>query len=254
MTIMEKIRCVIVDDELHCVETLKYDLKKHCPEIDVIAEARSGEQAVNLITGHDPDLVLLDVEMPDMSGFDVLQRLFPVSFDVVFVTAYDQYAIRAFRYAAVDYLLKPVDKVQLREAIDRVIKRRQGQSNPAVLETLVHNLKQGLKPARMAIPTSRGLDFINTDEIVFCQSESNYTHIHLVDGAKYTITKTLKDLEHLLDPDEFLRVHQSYLIHLAFVEKYIRDDGGYIVMASNLKIPIAKRRKEELMAILRNRQ
>lgn len=249
---METIKAIIVDDENHCIHTLRYELSKHCPHVEVIDQALSGEEAVDKINLLHPDLVFMDIEMPGMSGFDVLRRLSPVTFSVIFVTAYDQYAIQAFRYAALDYLLKPVAWEQLKEAVSRVVGPHPDTHDDTRLETLMHNLREGLKSPRIVLPSNRGMDFVNTEDILYCSSESNYTHLHMRDGKKYTYAKTLKDVEHLLENLGFFRIHQSYLIHLSHIQRYLRDDGGYVVMADGFHIPIAKRRKEEFMALLKS--
>ena len=245
------IRTLLIDDEQHCNKTLRYELERHCPEVEVVGEAMSGEEGIERINRMKPDLVFLDIEMPGMSGFEMLRRLDPVNFDVVFVTAYDQYAIRAFRFAAVDYLLKPVISDQLREAIGRITARKQTTDRALQMNTLIHNLQYGIKSPRIALPAGRGMDFVNIDDILYCSAESNYSHIVLQDGRKYTLAKTLKDIEGLFDQLGFFRIHQTYLVNLHKVQRYVRDDGGYVIMPNGEKIPIAKRRKEEFMSWLR---
>ena len=245
------IKTIIVDDENHCIQTLRYDLTKHCPNVDVVATASTGEEALSLINSLHPDLVFLDIEMPGMSGFELLSRLSPVNFDIIFVTAYDHYAIQAFRYAAVDYLLKPVVDSQLEEAVARVTANRGSPDDSGQLDALLHNLKDGLRSPRIALPTGRGIDFVNAEDILYCVADSNYTHVHMFEGKKYIIAKTLKTVHQLLESLEFFRIHQSYLINMQHVRRYMRDDGGYVVMSNDFRIPIAKRRKEEFMALLR---
>lgn len=245
------IRALLIDDEQHCNKTLRYELERHCPEVEVVGEALSGEEGIEQINRLKPDLVFLDIEMPGMSGFEMLRRLDPVNVDIVFVTAYDQYAIRAFRFAAVDYLLKPVISDQLREAIGRINERKQKTDRVLQIDTLMHNLQHGMKSPRIALPAGRGMDFVSIDDILYCSAESNYSHIHLQDGRKYTLAKTLKDIEGLFDQLGFFRIHQTYLVNLRKVQRYVRDDGGYVIMSNGEKIPIAKRRKEEFMAWLK---
>lgn len=249
---MEAIRAIVVDDENHCIQTLRYDLARLCPQVEVIAESTFGEDAVQKINTLKPDLVFLDIEMPGMSGFELLRRLMPISFEVIFVTAYDQYAIQAFRYATLDYLLKPVVGEQLKEAIARVMAHRHVPDQSFQFDTLLHNLRDGLRSPRIALPSGRGMDFVNTEDILYCMAESNYTHVRVRDGKKYTCSKTLKDIEHLLEGLTFFRIHQSYLINMQHVQRYLRDDGGYVVMSDGFRIPIAKRRKEEFMTILKS--
>jgi len=248
---MERIRAMLVDDENHCNQTLAYELMRHCPQVEVVAMAMSGEEAIHQIRTLQPDLVFLDIEMPGLSGFELIERLKPISFDVIFVTAYDQYAIQAFRYAAMDYLMKPVVSEQLIEAVARVGSHRLPADQSSQLEVLLHNLRDGLKSPRIALPSGRGMDFVNTEDILYCIAESNYTHIRMQNGSKYTCSKTLKEVEHLLTHLDFFRIHQSYMINMRHLQRYLRDDGGYAVMTDGYKVPIAKRRKEEFLALLK---
>lgn len=246
------LRAVLVDDEHHCIETLRYELRLHCPGVEVIDTASSGPDGIACIGALKPDLVFLDIEMPGMSGFEMLRLLEPLDFAVIFVTAYDQYALQAFRFAAADYLLKPVMSDQLRDAIRRVEnKRGSATENRLQLETLLYNLREGMKSPRIALPSGRGMDFVEAEEIMYCSAESNYTHVVLSDNKKYTLSKTLKDVEQMLEHMNFFRVHQSYLINFKYLQRYIRDDGGYVVMSDGRQIPIAKRRKEEFLAKMR---
>lgn len=243
------LKAILIDDELHCIETLRYELNLSCPEVTVLDTASSGQEGIEKIREMKPDLVFLDIEMPKMSGFDMLRQLEPLDFRVIFVTAYDQYALQAFRFAAADYLLKPVISDQLREAVNRVITRSVNPTDAkSQLETLLYNLRDGLKSPRIALPSGRGMDFVETSQIMYCNAESNYTHVILADQKKYTLSKTLKDVEEMLGHLDFFRVHQSYLINFHYLQRYLRDDGGYVVMRDGVQIPIAKRRKEEFLA------
>lgn len=249
---METINAIIVDDENHCIQTLRYDLSRLCPNVNVIGVSGSGQDAIQKIKDLSPDLVFLDIEMPGMSGFDVLYHFHPATFQVIFITAYDQYAIQAFRVAAVDYLLKPIVGEQLKEAVARVESQAHATQNASKLEVLMHNLRDGIKSPRILLPSGRGMDFVNIRDILYCTAESNYTHVMMNDGKKYTFSKTLKDIEQLLAHLDFFRIHQTYLINMRHLQRYLRDDGGYVVMSDGFRIPIAKRRKEEFMALLKN--
>lgn len=252
MTMNHPLRALLIDDETHCVETLRYELRMHCPEVEVIDTASSGPEGIEKVGALRPDLVFLDIEMPGMSGFEMLRQLDPLDFAVIFVTAYDQYALQAFRFAAADYLLKPVMSDQLREAVERVQTRINSDAgNRIQLQALLYNLREGMKSPRIALPSGRGMDFVDVGEIIYCMAESNYTHIVLVGNKKYTLSKTLKDVEQMFGNLDFFRVHQSYLINFKYLQRYIRDDGGYVVMQDGKQIPIAKRRKEEFLAKMR---
>jgi two-component system, LytTR family, response regulator len=246
MSQQNKIKAILVDDEKHCIETLRYELQIHCQHVEIIETASSGSEGIIKIKDGQPDLVFLDIEMPGMSGFEMLRSMGEVDFSVIFVTAYDQYALQAFRYAAADYLLKPVIGEQLAQSVSRVNSKNTTSSDSRLqLEALLYNLKEGLKSPRIALPSGRGMDFVDANEIMYCNAESNYTHIMLTNNRKYTIAKTLKDVELMLEALNFFRVHQSYLINFGYLQRYLRDDGGYVVMSDGKQIPIAKRRKEE---------
>ena len=252
MNPQRKLRTILIDDERHCIETLRYELQKHCPEVELVATASSGAEGMKAIGEFEPDLVFLDIEMPGMNGFEMLKQIEHANFSVIFATAYDQYAIQAFRCAAADYLLKPVMSEVLKEAVQRVAARTGSVSfHQQQLETLLYNLRDGMSSRRLALPSGRSMDFVEASDIIYCNAESNYTHIIFPEGRKYTLAKTLKDVEQMLMSPEFFRVHQSYLINFKYLKKYLRDDGGYVVMSDGKTIPIAKRRKDEFLAKMR---
>jgi two-component system LytT family response regulator len=246
MVSSKSLNAILVDDERHCIETLRYELQLHCPHVDIVGTASSGTEGIEVIKAHKPDLVFLDIEMPGMSGFEMLRGIGEVNFSVIFVTAYDQYALQAFRFAASDYLLKPVISEQLVQAVSRVSSTNTSATDTRLqLEALLYNLKEGMKSPRIALPSGRGMDFVYARDIMYCNAESNYTHLILSDNKKYTVSKTLKDVEAMLESLNFFRIHQSYLINMDFMQRYLREDGGYVVMSDGKNIPIAKRRKEE---------
>ncbi len=242
---------ILVDDESHCLQTLEYELGRHCPEVTIVATATEGEEAIKKVAALRPDLLFLDIEMPVMSGFELLEQIDAHGIAVIFVTAYDHYALRAFRYAAVDYLLKPVAGDQLIEAVRRATAGGMPSEFGRHLETLLYNLKDGLRSPRIAVPAGRGVDFVDVQDILYCIAESNYTHLYLTGNRKYVMSRTLKDVEHLLPGEDFFRVHQSHLIHFRYLQRYVRDDGGYVIMADGKNIPVGKRRRDELMARIR---
>jgi two-component system LytT family response regulator len=248
----KQIRAVLIDDEKHCIETLRYELGMHCPQVMVVGTASSGPEGLALIKEIQPDLIFLDIEMPGMSGFEMLRQLGQYDADVIFVTAYDQYALQAFRCAATDYLMKPVMSDQLVEAVNRVADR---PADPVLskdrLDALMYNLREGMKAPRVALSAGRAIDFVEVSKILYCKAESNYTDVMLTDGKRYTLSKTLSDVEEMLDHLDFFRVHQSYLINFGQMKSYIRDDGGMVVMQDNSRIPISKRRKEEFLKRLK---
>lgn len=243
------IKAIIVDDEPDCSETLCLLLEKCCPQVQVVGVCHSGAMALKEIEAQKPDLLLLDIEMPHMNGFQLLERLPQVAFDIIFTTSYDQYAIKAIRISAMDYLLKPVDREELKNAIEKV-SRRQHPPLPQQLEILLQRLHQPTI-SKIAIPTLEGLKMIAVDSIVTCASDSNYTTLHLKGRQKIVASRTLKEVEEMLEGFAFVRVHQSSLVNLNEVDKYVRGEGGYLVMSDGTSVDVSRSRKESLLARLR---
>ncbi|HEX7017018.1 MAG TPA: LytTR family DNA-binding domain-containing protein [Cyclobacteriaceae bacterium] len=243
------IRSVLVDDEKHCLETLAWQLEKFCPQVSILAICESGEQALEVLSQRNVDLVFLDIEMPRLNGFELLQRLGNVNFDVIFTTAYDMFAVKAFKFSALDYLLKPIDKDELVQAVAKVRSKTQA-IRPEQLDILFQTL-YGKKPGspKVALPTMSGLEFVTANDIIHCQSEGNYTHIYLEDKSHYLICRTLKETEELLSAHNFFRVHHSHIINLNHIRKYVKGDGGYVIMSDNTSVNVSRSRKEELLRL-----
>ncbi|MCB0571188.1 MAG: response regulator transcription factor [Phaeodactylibacter sp.] len=239
-------KAIIVDDELYCTELLSALLAKHCPEVEVLAEYNDPQMAAEAIIREPPDLLFLDIEMPRLNGFDLLERVRPITFQVVFTTAYNQYALRAIKISALDYLLKPIDAEELAEA---VIKARARLHAPDWNQfELMERSRQGDGPLQtIALSTLEGLHFVEVAEIIYCQSEGSYTQLHFLDGESMLISKPIKDVTELLAPAGFLRVHNSYLINLSHIRKYIRGEGGEIVMKNGHHVPVARSKKAEFL-------
>jgi two-component system, LytTR family, response regulator len=238
---------IIIDDQEICTEMLLDVLQSGFPEVKVVAVAHSGEEGIRAIKDLKPDLVILDVEMPGITGIEMLRKIGNPDFEVIFVTAHDQYSIEALRLSALDYLVKPVDRVELRSAIDRISHNRSKE-----IGKQIHALAEYLKERKqevhqVAIPSGDGLVFINAGEIVHCDSDSNYTTLHLVTGQKLMVTKTLKDVESLLPAGQFFRIHHSHLINLNHIKKYVRGNAGYVIMSSGSNINVARNKKEEFL-------
>ena len=247
------LRAILVDDENHCVQTLQYELKRHCPEVRILATCQSGHEGFVAINRFNPDLVFLDIEMPGMNGFQLLRELGSTDFEVIFVTAYDQYAIQAFRFAAVDYLLKPIITKDLKEAVLRVLKKKNRNLTQQQLSTLLYNLRLDQRQApRIALPHGNALDYVAVNEIVRCQAESNYSHVYLQDGSKYFLAKTLREMSELLEPQGFYRCHQSHLINLQEVKSHVKSDGGYLIMKDGSRVPLSRRRTEQFGQMMKN--
>lgn len=235
----------ILDDELHCVESLLFHIHQLFPDFKVVYKSTKPLEAINAMRELDIDLLFLDVEMPEMNGFEFLDQFNKLPFEVIFTTAYSQYAIQAFKAQAINYLLKPIDEDELMGAINQWMERSSSQDNRTneISNLLNHLKKENILENKIAIPVSDGLEFVEIKNILYCQSQNNYTSIFLKEGEKIFISRTLKDVENLLKKFLFLRVHQSYLVNPSYMQKYIRNDGGYIIMSNQQRIPISTSKK-----------
>lgn len=244
------LNAIIIDDELKGREVLKQKLKEYCPLVIVIGEAANGEEGINIIGTLRPDIIFLDIEMPRLNGFEMLNAIKEKNFHIIFTTAYDQYAIKAIKYAAFDYLLKPIDIDELRSAVERIA----GNENihtPKQIELLQENMQSPRKQLnKLAIPTLDGLLFYDINDIVQLEANSNYTNIFFSNNSKILASKTLKDFEELLPPDIFFRTHHSHLINLNYIKRYIKGDGGQIEMQNGNFVDVARRKKEEFMKMI----
>ncbi len=208
-------------------------------------------KGLQLIQHHQPQLIFLDVEMSGMTGFEMLEVLPEINFDIIFTTAFDQYAIRAIKFGALDYLIKPVDKDELREAINKFINRTQRDSLKQLNALLTHIRKSNdLSFQKIALPTLHGYELVPLTNIMYCESSSNYTNIHLNNGQHLLISQTLKDIEDLLDMQPFFRVHNSYVVNLQYAVRYIKGEGGSLVLNNDITVPVSRNKKEELLKLL----
>ncbi|GAB3923675.1 LytR/AlgR family response regulator transcription factor [Larkinella terrae] len=242
------IKAVIIDDEAHCRETLSMQLEKYCPEIQVVAQFRSAPEGLRFLVEQAPDVLFLDVEMPVMNGFELLEQLTTIPFDVIFTTGYDSYAIKAIRFSALDYLLKPIDKDDLRKAVAK-IKRPSEQQMAQQIELLLQKLDTKKVLQKIALPTNQGFEMVPIEAIIRCEADNNYTHVILKTGKPLLVSRTLKEIEELLEGSSFLRVHQSHLINLNEILRYIRGEGGYVVMSDTSSVPVSRSRKEILLSV-----
>lgn len=236
------IKAIILDDEKHSVATLAWKLEKFCPDVTVVKQFTDPVEALEYLNNHPPDLLFLDIEMPRLNGFEVLEELGDqLSFDVVFTTAYDEFGIRAVKANALDYLLKPVQNQELKAAIEKYKKKR--GNNMKVLFSNQAEKKQH----KIALATKERIEFVLPEEIVSCQSDSNYTLIFLTDNRKKIISRTLKDVEEWLSPYGFFRVHHSHLVNLQHIKEFVRADGGYLLLSNGASLPVSRNRKDELL-------
>ncbi|MCW3085727.1 MAG: hypothetical protein JWP12_3093 [Bacteroidetes bacterium] len=242
------IKAVIVDDELGARESLSKMIEKNCKNIEVVAKADSMMNAFIEITNHQPDLVFLDIEMPNGNAFDLLERFKEINFNIIFVTAYDHYAIKAIKFSAIDYILKPVDPEELVKAVSRFESQLENKNSlDKKFKTLLSNVKPENKLKKVGIPDGDGLIFINLADIIRCDSDGNYTYFLLTTGKKIIASRTLGEYEQMFADDNFFRVHRSHLINLEHVKKYIKGEGGYVIMSDNSQVEVSRRNKNEFL-------
>jgi len=246
------IKTILVDDEHAALKSLSRKIEIYCSDIELLATSSSSKEGLQLILDHKPDLVFLDIEMPWMNGFELLDSLEDkLNFNVVFVTAYNQYAIQAFKQNAIDYLLKPVDKDDLIKCIERV-KLQINKMNQVTLKDLIAEIEKPTKTERIMIHTSEGVEVLESSEITFCHAASNYTYIHTLDGRKIVASKTLSEIEKSLNPKIFLRVHKSYNTNLKLVQKYSNTEGGKLILKNKISIPVSRRKKDNVLMAIAN--
>ena len=244
-------KTIIVDDEKGCRDSLENFLTEF-PEITILAKVASIEQAQEAITELKPHLVFLDIEMPGGNGFELLEKFNPINFDIIFTTAYDQYAIKAIKYSALDYLLKPIDPQELKDSIHRFTSKKHDQNliNDK-FKTLLNNISGETSHQKIAIADGEGLNFIKIADIVRFQSDGSYTYMHTVKNNKPTlISKPIGDYQDMLANESFLRIHRSHLINLQYVTKYVKGEGGYAIMSDGSKVEVSRRKKAEFIEAL----
>lgn len=247
---MEKIKAILIDDELNSLQNLQQKLEGFCPDVTVVAVTQKPEEGISLIRLHQPDVVFLDIEMPRMSGFRMLEVLGEYDFDIIFTTAYNHYSIDAIRISAFDYLVKPIGIEDLQHAVERLTRSLNKQTKEKIdilRKSLSDNRSQDDK---IAISTSEGIDFIPIKNIMHIESKSNYSKIFLTDNKSIMVTRILKDFEEMLLPYNFYRIHNSHLINLNYIQKYIRSQGGHVMLQDGTLIDISRRKKEEFLKMI----
>ena len=245
------IKALIVDDELNNRENLHTLLEQYCKDVEVIGLADSVDSAFKIIRSEQPDLVFLDIRMPEKDGFKLLESLKEVTFEVIIVTAYNQYAIQAIKFCAVDYLLKPIDIVELSQAVEQVSRRINLKQENERLKQLINHVHLKDAPLKIGLASQNKVDFVEIARIIRCEADNNYTHVFLDRQEKVTISKTLKEFEDLLKDHGFVRLHQSHLINTSHISSYQKNDGGSIQMTDGSCIPISRAKKDKILALIR---
>ncbi len=244
------IKALIVDDEQASIDLLKWLVMEYCPDISSVQSARSVKDAVPLIRSFQPDIVFLDIQMPHQSGFDLLTNIDNWNFEVIFTTAYNEFAIQAIRFSALDYLLKPIDESELKKAVERYkVKRIYAPAGQILFRNFIQNISQGSREKfKLALADASEIKYVQIDEIIRLQAESNYTHIFLTGNKVFISAKTLKEYDEMLEGQRFLRVHKSHLVNPAHIQAY--DRQGILLMSDNSKVEVARRKKEFLQQAL----
>lgn len=242
------ISAILIDDEVHCLDTLEILINKCCPSVQVLERCQSAELGLDAARKHKANLVFLDIEMPSMNGFEFLEHFDRIPFSVIFISAYDKYAIKAIRFSALDYLLKPIDPSELIAAVHKVQMHNLPPTSEqfGMLLDRLRNSEHGF--TKIAVPILEGFELVQADDIIACEADNNYTYLHLKNKRKITACRTLKEVEEQLESfPSFTRVHHSYIVNLNEVSKYIRGDGGYLMMTDGRKVDVSRSRKTALL-------
>jgi len=242
------INAVIVDDEQGARESLAKMVEKYCPQIQVLAKANSMKTALQAIELHQPDLVFLDIEMPNGNAFDLLAQIPELNFEIIFTTAYDHYAIKAIKFSAIDYILKPIDHEELMQAVDRLKgKVSQKETIRKKFDALLTNMKTGSVSKRIALPEGDSLIFIELNDVIRCEASGNYSVFHLTDSRRMVSSRHLGDYEEMLEDEDFFRVHRAHLINFKHIKKLVKGEISYLIMNDDAKVEVSRRGKTDIL-------
>lgn len=236
-------KTIIIDDESLAVKALEKDIQKYCPQLEIIGMFNKPEVAIEHINTLKPDLIMTDIQMPRMNAFTMLEKLDWKGFDLIFVTAFNKYAVKAFEFCAMDYLVKPVDSKKLISAVKKVFERKHQRNLEEKLNLIAHNIKFGGNNFTLAIPTTKGAEFIDVNDIMHIKAESNYSKIFFKNGKTSLVSKPLKHFSVILSESNYLRIHQSHLINTTFIKSFVKGGTGSIVLKNGTQLPISRSQK-----------
>ena len=244
------LKAIIIDDEQDALNILLDEIKRHCSDIQVVDTCHSGIDGIKSIRKHKPDVIFLDIDMPGMNGFEMLEIIEPIDFGVIFTTAYNQYAIQALRISAIDYLLKPIDETQLTEAVQRLVEQQQtAHDNQQLYRTLLYNMNPENSHKKIAFSTQSSHEFIDSEDIIYCEADGSYTHVHLINKEKRTYSGLLKNTHKRLENYHFFRIHHKYLVNLKHITEYLKQDNS-VKMTNDIILPVSRQRKDELLQLI----
>ena len=249
---MDKLKAILVDDEQDSRQILSNYLAKYCPDVELMAACKNIQEGLEAIKKINPDLLFLDIEMPFGTGFDLLEQVEDISFETVFVTAYDNYAIQALNMSAAYYLLKPIDIDELVIAVDKIKSEKEQNVDSFHVQVLLDNIKQeNERPKKIMLPTFEGFEIVPIDQIIYCEADDNFTKFHLKDGKPLLISKTLKHFEEMLPKTKFVRIHRSSLINTDYVVRYTKGKGGYVTMENDVELEVSPKKKPQFLEVFK---
>ncbi len=244
---MSKLKAIIVDDELDSITTLKWELEEFKNEIEIVDAFNTPLEAIKSIKANRPNVLFLDIQMPEMNGFELLKKVKGYYDQVIFITAFDEFAIQAFEVSAIDYILKPIEPEVLKKCIDKLKKQHNQDTIEEQFELLLSKLNKKNSIDKIALSTLDGIEFVKPSQILYCKSDSNYTFVFMINKKKILVSKTLKEIESSLISQNFFRVHNSYLVNLNFIEKYYRGQSAYLVLEGGQQIPVSRNKKSNFL-------
>ena len=245
---MKKVTTILVDDEVNNLMFLQALIKEHLPQLQITATTESAQNALQIISELKPQLFFMDIDMPGMTGFELLKKMEPLSFEVIFVTAYNQYAMEAFEYNAVAYITKPIVTEKLIAAVEKAVNKIEEKKYTENIFSLLENVQHKNEHDKIALPTMQGLQFIKLTQICFCESSGNYTNFHLTDNSKIMVSRQLGEYEKLLPAEMFVRIHDQHIINLTCIKEYVKGSGGEVILENGTRLNVASRRKDELLS------